>query len=174
MLVLAAVPDLPFQKLRGAVAPRFSVAHASTWDSALETIRSRPVEIAVVDPALGGAAGGQEIERVHLRFPSLRLLLDTAMAPQLAPVLLTVGPFGVCQVVIVGLEVDPGVLSSLVASNPVAADSCRSLNQVTAALATLPLVLQWILKESLRAPSVVHTTEQVPAHARVVRGTCGR
>src|SRR4051794_676236 len=73
MLVLAAVPDLQFQKLRGAVAPRFAVARAPTWDIALETIRSRPVEIAFVDPALGGVASGQEIERLHVLFPSLRL-----------------------------------------------------------------------------------------------------
>ena len=64
MLVLAAVSDMQYQRLRGAVAPRFNLARASTWDFALETIRVRPVEIAVVDPMLGGARG-QEVE-----FPS--------------------------------------------------------------------------------------------------------
>src|SRR5438093_799327 len=86
MLVLAAVPDLQFQKLRVAVAPKFFVARASTWDDALETIRSRPVEIAFVDPGLSGIASRQEIERLHLLFPSLRLILYTSMTPQLAPV----------------------------------------------------------------------------------------
>ena len=57
MLVLAAVSDLQYQRLRGAVVPPFGLARAATWDMALETIRGRPVEIAVVDPMLGGARG---------------------------------------------------------------------------------------------------------------------
>ena len=82
MLVLAAVSDLQYQRLRGAVAPRFMLARAPTWDVALETIRGRPVEIAVVDPALSGVPSRQEIERLHLLFPSLRLILYTSTAPQ--------------------------------------------------------------------------------------------
>jgi AraC-like DNA-binding protein len=174
MLVLAAVPDLPFQKLRRAVAPRFSVAHASTWDSALETIRSRPVEIAVVDPALGGAASGQEIERLHLLFPSLRLILYTAMTPQLAPVLLTLGQFGIRQVVLRGIDDHPEVLFNLVSSEAVHATSYRLLDQLTAALAPLPGELRWVLKDALRAPGIVQTIQQVAARARVDRGTCAR
>ncbi|PYR28537.1 MAG: hypothetical protein DMF98_02670, partial [Acidobacteria bacterium] len=65
MLVLAAVSDIQYQNLRGAVAPRFTLARATTWDDALETIRVRPVEIAVVDPMLGGARG-QEVERLRV------------------------------------------------------------------------------------------------------------
>src|SRR6266581_4006292 len=57
MLVLAAVSDVQYQRLRGAVMPRFTLARAATWDVALETIKCRPVEIAVVDPMLGGARG---------------------------------------------------------------------------------------------------------------------
>ena len=44
MLVLAAVPDLQYQRLRTAVAPRFAVVRAATWDLALQTIREQPVE----------------------------------------------------------------------------------------------------------------------------------
>src|SRR5947207_13410262 len=95
MLVLAAVSDLQFQRLRGAVAPRFAISHARCWDDALETIREQPVEIALVDPALAGIASGQEIERLHVLFPSLRLILYTIMIPQLAPVLLTFGQGGI-------------------------------------------------------------------------------
>ena len=36
MLVLAAVSDVQYQRLRGAVMPRFTLARAATWDVALE------------------------------------------------------------------------------------------------------------------------------------------
>src|ERR1700716_695794 len=88
VLVLAAVSDLQYQRLRGAVLPPFSLARATTWDVALETIRGRPVEIAVVDPMLGGARG-QEVERLRVLFPSLPLILYTPiMTAELAPGLL--------------------------------------------------------------------------------------
>ncbi len=58
MLVLAAVPDVQFHKLRRAAGSRFSVAQVSTWDDVLASIRSRPVELAVVDPLLSGHARG--------------------------------------------------------------------------------------------------------------------
>src|SRR2546430_16639253 len=88
MLVLAAVSDVQYQRLRGAITPRFTLARAQTWDVALETIKGRPVEIAVVDPMLGGARG-QEVERLRVLFPSLPFILYTpVMTPELAPVLL--------------------------------------------------------------------------------------
>ena len=68
MLVLAAVPDIQFHKLRRAVPARFVVTHARSWDVVLNAIRTRPVEIAVVDPLLSGEPRGQEIEigRAHV------------------------------------------------------------------------------------------------------------
>src|SRR5207244_750299 len=45
MLVLAAVPDVQFHKLRRAAGSRFNVAQVSTWDDVLTSIRGRPVEL---------------------------------------------------------------------------------------------------------------------------------
>ena len=174
MLVLAAVPDLQFQKLRVAVAPKFFVARASTWDDALETIRSRPVEIAFVDPGLSGIASRQEIERLHLLFPSLRLILYTSMTPQLAPVLLALGQCGIRQVVLRGVDDHPEGLFNLVSAEAMHAASHRLLDQLTVALAPLPCELRWVLEDGLRTPGVVQTIQQVAARARVDRGTCAR
>src|SRR5947207_3025953 len=174
MLVLAAVPDLQFQKLRVAVAPKFFVARASTWDDALETIRSRPVEIAFVDPGLSGIASRQEIERLHLLFPSLRLILYTSMTPQLATVLLTLGHCGIRQVILRGVDDHPERLREWVAGESMHAASHRLLEQLTAALAPLPRELRWVLEDALRTPGAVQTIQQVAARARVDRGTCAR
>ncbi|HEV8509499.1 MAG TPA: helix-turn-helix domain-containing protein [Gemmatimonadales bacterium] len=174
MLVLAAVPDLQYQRLWGAVVPRFMLARAATWDVALETIRVRPVEIAVVDPALGGTASGQEIERLHLLFPSLRLILYTSMTPQLATVLLALGPCGIRQVLLRGVDDHPERLREIVASEAMHAASHRLLDQLATALAPLPRELRWVLEDALRTPGEVQTILQVAARARVDRGTCAR
>src|SRR5436853_7498668 len=88
MLVLAAVSGIQFHKLRRAAAARFAVVHASTWDAVLSAIRSRPVELAVVDPLLTGTASDREIERLRVLFPSLPLILYTSLPPQTAAALL--------------------------------------------------------------------------------------
>jgi AraC-like DNA-binding protein len=174
MLVLAAVPDMQFQRLRGAVAARFTLALCPTWDCALETIRGRPVEIAVVDPLLSGAASGQEIERLRVLFPSLPLILYTSMTPQLATVLLSLGQCGIRHIVLTRVDDHPERLRDLVAAEAMHASSHRLLDQLTAALAPLPGELRWVLEDALRVPGEVQTITQVAARARVDRGTCAR
>jgi AraC-like DNA-binding protein len=174
MLVLAAVSDLQYQRLRGAIEPPFSLARAATWDVALATIRGRPIEIAVVDPMLGGARG-QEVERLRVLFPSLPLILyTTAMTAELAPVLLAMGKCGITQVVLSPIEDHPDRLRDLLSEEAMQSASHRLLDQLAPALAPLPTELRWVLGESMRSPGAVQTIQQVAARARVDRGTCAR
>lgn len=174
MLVLAAVSDIQYQRLRSAVGPDFVLARAPTWDIALETIRGRPVEIAVVDPMLGGAKG-QEVERLRVLFPSLPLILyTTALTAELVPVLLAMGKCGIKQVVLSGTEDHPSRLRGLLSSEKMHAASQRLFDQLNAALAALPGELRWVLENTLRTPGTVQTIQQMAAQARVDRGTCTR
>src|SRR3989475_6169220 len=115
MLVLAAVPAIQFHKLRRAAAPRFPVVHAHRWDDALATIRTRPVELAAVDPQLEGSPSAREIERLRLLFPSLPLILYTALSPATAAVLLALGHSGISAVVFARLDDHPARLREVLA-----------------------------------------------------------
>src|SRR3989442_8717386 len=95
MLVLAAVPDVQFHKLRRAAGSRFNVAQVSTWDDVLTGIRGRPVELAVVDPLLSGQARAEEVGRLRGLFPSLPLVLYTTLPPGTPGVLLALGQRGI-------------------------------------------------------------------------------
>src|SRR2546423_12081305 len=92
MLVLAAVPDLQLHRLCRAAGLRFALAHARTWDDALATIRTRPVELAVVDPLLGGTASATEISRLRRVFPPPPPAPFTPPSPALPAPLLPLGP----------------------------------------------------------------------------------
>jgi AraC-like DNA-binding protein len=174
MLVLAAVPDIQHLKLRRAVAARFAVAHVASWDAVLHTIRSRPVEIAVLDPLLSGEARSQEIERLRLLFPSLPLILYTSLTPQLAGVLLALGQCGIRHVVFSRFDDHPERLRQVIEDEEMHAASHQLLGQLAGALAPLPQELRWVLEEALRTPGDVQTIQQVAARARVDRGTCAR
>ncbi len=174
MLVVAAVSDILFHKLRRATDARFGFVHARTWDEALSIIRGRPVELAVVDPLLSGEARGHEIERLRLLFPSLPLLLYTSLTPQLAAALLTLGQRGIREVIFARFDDHPARLRELLAREQARAASQQLLDQLSDALAPLPTELRWVLEEVLRTPAEVQTVQQVAARARVDRRTCER
>ena len=174
MLVLAAVPEVQYQKLRRAVAARFPSVHARTWDGALAAIRARPVELAVVDPLLTGTASAREIERLRLLFPSLPLLLYTSLSPATATVLLALGQAGIRDVVIFRYDDHPSRLCELLAQEEARSASRQLLDQVAEVLAPLPSELRWVLEEVLRSPAELQTVQQVAARARVDRRTFER
>jgi AraC-like DNA-binding protein len=174
MLILAAVPDVQLHKLRRAAAARFALARAATWGEALAAIRARPVELAVVDPLLGGAASAQEIERLRVLFPSLPLILYTSLSPETAAVLLTLGRQGIRHVVFARYDDHPGRLREVLGREEGHAASRLFLDQLAGALAPLPRELRWVLEEALQTPDRAQTVGQIAARARVDRRTCER
>lgn len=174
MLVLGAVPTTQFHKLRRAAAPRFPVAPAPSWDVALATIRTRPVELAVVDPELEGCATSHEIRRLRLLFPSLPLVLYTSLSPATATVMLALGQTGINAAVFSRVDDHPARLREVLAHEEARSASRQLLDQIGAVLAPLPTELRWVLEEVLRAPAELQTVQQVAARARVDRRTFER
>ena len=174
MLVLAATSEIQLQRLRHAAPPRFAFAQAATWEAAMAAIRSRPVELAVVDPLLMGAASDKEIERLRLLFPSLPLIIYTALTPQTAAVLLVLGQCGIRHAVFARYDDHPAHLRQVLAKEEARSASQQLLDQLAWALAPLPSELRWVLEEVLRSPADVQTVQQVAARARVDRRTFER
>ncbi|HEX9282842.1 MAG TPA: helix-turn-helix domain-containing protein [Gemmatimonadales bacterium] len=174
MLVLAATSEIQLQRLRHAAPPRFAFAQAATWEAAMAAIRSRPVELAVVDPLLMGAASDKEIERLRMLFPSLPLIIYTALTPQTAAVLLVLGQCGIRHAVFARYDDHPAHLRQVLAKEEARSASQQLLDQLAWALAPLPSELRWVLEEVLRSPAEVQTVQQVAARARVDRRTFER
>ncbi|HET7791418.1 MAG TPA: helix-turn-helix domain-containing protein [Gemmatimonadales bacterium] len=174
MLVLAAIPDLQLLKLRRAAAERFAFARAASWGEALDVIRNRPVELAVVDPALGGRASTQEIERLRVLFPSLPFIVYTSLTPATATALLALGQHRIRHVVFTRYDDHPARLRDVLADEEARASSQQLVDELADALSPLPAELKWVLETTLRAPAETQTVQQVAARARVDRSTCAR
>src|SRR5437773_62368 len=130
MLLLAAVPDVQFHKLRRAAGSRFNVAQVSTWDDVLTSIRGRPVELAVVDPLLSGQGRSQEIERLRVLFPSLPLMLYTTLTPRTAGVLLALGQRGIQHAVFANYDDHPSRLREVLGQEEARSSSRQLLDQL--------------------------------------------
>lgn len=174
MLVLAAVSDLLYAKLKRAGDVRFGFVQVSGWDAALDAIRGQPVELAVVDPALSGEPRSQEIERLRVLFPSLPLMLYTNLTPQMGAVLLQLGQRGIRHIVFSRFDDHPERLREVLTNEGALAASQTFLDQLGDALAPLPSELLWVLQAVLRAPAEVQTVSQLADRARVDRRTCQR
>src|SRR5260370_30007222 len=171
MLVLAAVAESQLHRLRRAAAARFPLAHATTWDAALTTIRNRPVELAVVDPLLAGAARATEIERLRVLFPSLPLIIYTTLSPATARVLLSLGPSGIHHVVFCRYDDHPARLREVLGQEEARSTSRQLLHQLPGIFAHLPSALRWVLQTVLRAPPELQTARQVTSPAHVAPRT---
>ncbi len=68
-LLLAAVPAERLLRLRVLDPDRYQWVAGSGWPESVDAIRAKPVEMAVVDPLLGGEARAHGIERIRLLFP---------------------------------------------------------------------------------------------------------
>lgn len=174
MLVLGAIPDVQYHKLRRAAAGQFAFVRALEWGQVLETIRERPVELAVLDPMLGGDPRSQEIERLRQLFPSLPLILYTTLTPELAAVLLTLGKRGIREVIFARLDDHPTRLREALEQEYALASSQQFLEQIESRLAPLPTELRWVLEEALRIPEEVQTVQHLALRAAVDRRTCER
>ena len=174
MLVLAAVSDVQYLKLRRAGAGQFSFVHVQTWDEALMAIRVRPVELAVVDPLLPGVGRGQEVGRLRLLFPSLPLILYTTLTPDVASVLLALGKQGITHVVFARFDDHPARLCEVLTREGAHVASRKLLSQLADGIAPLSADLRWLLEEALHAPEEVQTVKQLAARASIGRRTCER
>ena len=173
-MLLAAVPAERLFRLRSLDPDRYHWVAGIGWPEAVDTIRAKPVEMAVVDPLLGGQARAHGIERLRLLFPSLPLLVYTELAPATAAVLLQLGRAGIRRVVVHRFEDAPGSLrSALLAEleqSCLAAGHAGSGRRPPAAA----------LRAAPRSEAMLHAGDEAPTvtalaeRAQLTRRTCER
>jgi AraC-like DNA-binding protein len=174
VLVLAAVHGFLEVRLQRAVGNRFELAAARSWESAVETILSRPVEMAVVDPALSGEPRAQEIERIRVLFPSLPLILYGELSPTMARILLKLGNAGITEAVMAGYDDHPSRLADLLVAEATRAISGELVSTILKSLEWCPGELRWAIETIIREPGSIQSVQDLADRARMDRRTCGR
>jgi AraC-like DNA-binding protein len=174
-LLLAAVPAERLFRLRGLDPDRFVWEAVGTWPEAVEAIRAKPVEMAVVDPLLGGSAPRTHgIGRLRQFFPSLPLLVYTDLAPATAGVLLELGRAGIRRVVVHRFEDAPSALRNALTAELEQSASQQVIQGLGHILRELPAELRSALEAMLHAPGEGPTVTALADRARLTRRTCER
>ena len=174
-LLLAAVPAERTFRLRTLDPDRFQWVSVGNWPEAVEAIRAKPVQMAVVDPLLGsGAPRPHGIERLRQFFPSLPLLVYTDLTPANAGVLLQLGRAGIRKVVVHRFEDAPGPLRSAILNELDESASQQVMQALESTFRELPPELQDALEVMLHAPGDGPTVTALAERAQLTRRTCER
>jgi len=172
--ILAAVPGERLFRLHAAEPEGYEWVSASSWVQAVTVIRTRPVELAVVDPTLGGEPRSMEIERLRQHFPSLPLVVYTTLAPETAGVLLDLGRAGIRRVLFHRFDDAPAALRRAIHAELEQGASQQLMQQLTGILPPLPESLRRALEATLHTPGDGPTVSVLAARAQLKRRTCER
>jgi len=173
-LLLAAVSDPRQSRLRALDPARYAWVPADSWAQALNVIRTRPVELAVVDPLLGEEPRPHAIERLRLLFPSLPLLVYTELAPATASVLLKLGRVGIQRAVFQRFEDGPIALRAVLEAELEHSVSRQVVAALEEKLRELPESIREALQMMLYDPGAGLTVSQLAGRALLSRRTCER
>jgi AraC-like DNA-binding protein len=141
----------------------------------VDTIRGKPVDMAVVDPLLGtGDPRPHGIERLRQFFPSLPLLVYTELTPANAGVLLQLGGAGIRRVVIHRFEDSPGTLRNVLLQELEQSASQQVMQAMDRILRELPPEIRIALEAMLHIPGDAPTVTALADRAQLTRRTCER
>jgi AraC-like DNA-binding protein len=171
---LAAVPGERLFRLHAAEPEGYEWVPATSWVHAVTLIRTRPIEMAVVDPMLGGEPRSMEIAHLRRHFPSLPLVVYTTLAPETAGVLLDLGRAGIRRVLFHRFDDAPSALRRALHAELEESASQRLMQQLTGALPDLPEPLREALEVTLHAPGDGPTVSALAERAQLKRRTCER
>jgi AraC-like DNA-binding protein len=173
-LLLAAVARPRQARLRGLDSTCYAWVAADSWAQALNLIRTRPVELAVVDPLLGEEPRPHAIERLRLLFPSLPLLVYTELSPATASALLTLGRAGIQRAVFQRFEDGPKALHAVLQAELEHSVSRQVVTALQDRLQDLPGPVRDALETMLYDPGAGLTVAQLAARTLLSRRTCER
>ncbi|HEX5387526.1 MAG TPA: helix-turn-helix domain-containing protein [Gemmatimonadales bacterium] len=173
-LLLAAVAPRRLTRLGELGSAYCEWIVASSWAEAVASIRRHPVEMAVVDPLLGGRSGAQEIARLRAMFPSLPLLIYTDLTPPMASALLQLGRAGVTRALFSGIDDGLGTLQAEIGLELHRSASRQVIDALGGVINNLPANIRLALHGMLNQPGAAPTVAELSRRARVIRRTCER
>jgi AraC-like DNA-binding protein len=171
MLLLARLSPPMLSHLRVVADGAHTVLAAPSWPSMAAVLRARPVDIAVVDPCIEGAADTETVRALRTGFPGVAVLVYTSISPDSTKAMLTLGEFGVRHCILRGFDDEPGRfrdgLEMLRAS--ALEDSILASLRLALAGAQAPSALIGAVEQLFRAPRRFRTAEDIAAASGIPR-----
>jgi AraC-like DNA-binding protein len=138
-----------------------SSVRAIRWAEVLSRAASASVTMVVVDPLAELPLGTESIVELRRRFPSIEVVLYSAMCPELVRAVLALAPHGVHEVVLAGVDDGPARWRELASGAAVGPLVRRLLAELDPELARLPTAVAVAVRRAFEEPMRFRVVEDL-------------
>jgi AraC-like DNA-binding protein len=122
------------------------------WHELIPAVRSRPVDVAIVDPLVDGVIRVGEVQSLLLRYRTLPVVVYTVLTPETLKATVELANWGVQHVVLRGFDDEPRRFRSLLDRLPAYAMADTILAKLSEPLAEAPGSLAAAVRRLFQAP----------------------
>lgn len=174
MDVVARLASPLLAHLRVVVGREHTLIPVDGWAELAEVVRTWPVDVAVIDPRADGRGGAVELQALLSRYPSLPVVLYTALTPESLKATVELAKSGVQHVVLRGFDDEPRRFRELLERQPAYALSDLVIDRLSEPLAVVPKALSRAIGKLFRAPHMFHDVRDLAEAAQMTRRTVDR
>ena len=174
MEVLARLSPPFLSHLRIVVGREYTLTAVDDWESFEAAVRSHPADVVVVDPRDGGGVRIDELGTLIARYPSLPVVVYTALSPEAMRALVELAKYGVHHVVLRGYDDEPRRFRTLLERLPAYALSEQVLAGLSERLARAPAPLVRAVERLFRSPHAFHDVQDLAVAAGMTRRSLDR
>ena len=174
MEVAARLPAPSIAFLRRVIGDENVLTAASGWDDLIAAVRRRPVDVVVIDPRAGGIAELGPLHELLERYPSLPVVVYTALAPETLRQTVELAQRGVRHVVLRGFDDEPRRFRELLERLPARRLGGEALESVADLLEDASPLLRRAFARMYESPHLVDDVESLAHSAGMTRRTLDR
>ena len=165
MDVVAFLPRQLAAHLKIVLGTEHPLTPVATWTELQAVVTHQPTDVVVADPAVTGVVQVEALEDLRRQFPSLPVVIYTQLAPASIKAIVHLAKFGVEHVVLSRFDDEPRRFLELLESIPANALGERMLQELAAALSTLPVTVVRAIDQLFRSPARFKNAQDLAAAA---------
>ena len=174
MDVAAFLPSQLLTHLRVVLGRGHQLHPAEGWAELARILQEEVVDLLVVDPAADGHVKAAELQQLIRQFPSVPVVVYTALSPATMKAVVQLARVGVEHVVLNRFDDEPRRFRDLLEGVPGHALADQMLRQLAEPLAGLPVQVSRAVEQLFRSPGRFRSTDDLAAAAGMNKRTLYR
>lgn len=174
MEVAARLSPPLLSHLRLALEDEHALTVADGWSELIEVVRTRPIDVVLIDPRADGSMSTDEVGQLLGRYPTLPVVVYTLLTPELLRATVELARIGVQHVILRGFDDEPRRIRELVERLPAHRLSDIVLQGLATRLDSGPPLLRRAIKRMFDAPHAFRNVEDLACAAGMTRRNLDR
>jgi AraC-like DNA-binding protein len=172
--VAAFLPPQLLTHLRVVLGRGHQLHPAEGWAELAQVLQEQVVDLVVADPAADGWVKVAELQQLIRQFPSVPVVVYTALSPATMKAVVQLAKVGVEHVVLNRFDDEPRRFRELLEGVPAHALADQMLRQLAEPLAGLPIQVSRAVEQLFRSPGRFRSTDDLAAAAGMNKRTLYR